>query len=96
MSVDKKLISSYIEWYMYIGNILVCAHLSSNLAHGTYCLCSITQLFRLLGIVNIFPMSMPKPCSGDLKHIRKKVPHVFMVSLGSDPTNGMFVDGDVM
>ena len=37
---------------------------SSKLAHGTYCLCCITQLFRLLGIVLIFPMLMPKPCSG--------------------------------
>ena len=35
----------------YIGNVLVCAHFSSILAHGTYCLCSITQVFRLLGIV---------------------------------------------
>jgi len=32
-----------------------------------YCLCSITQLFRLLGIVKIFPMLIPKPCSGDFK-----------------------------
>jgi len=37
------------EWY--IGNALVCAHFSSKLAHGTYCVCSVTQLFRLLGIV---------------------------------------------
>ena len=66
MSVDKKMISPLNE--VYIGNVLVCAHLSSKLAHGTYCLCSITQLFRLLGIVKIFPMLMPKPCSGDFKH----------------------------
>jgi len=33
------------EWY--IGNVLVCAHFSPNLAHGTYCFCSITRLFRL-------------------------------------------------
>jgi len=41
------------EWY--IDNVLVGAHFSSKLAHGTYCLCSVTQLFRLLGIVYIFP-----------------------------------------
>ena len=49
VSVDKKMISPHNEWY--IGNVLVCAHFSSKLAHGTYCLCSITQLFRLLGTV---------------------------------------------
>ena len=49
VSMNKKMISPHNEWY--IGNVLVCAHLSSKLAHGTYCLCSITQLFRLLGIV---------------------------------------------
>jgi len=43
--VDKKMISPQNEWY--IGNVLV----SSKLAHGTYCLCSITHLLRLLGIV---------------------------------------------
>ena len=52
MSVDNKRISPYNEWY--IGNVLVCAHFSSKLAHGTNCVCSITQLFRLLGIVYIF------------------------------------------
>jgi len=50
--MDKKMISPQIEWY--IGNVLVCAHFSSKLAHGTYCICYITQLFRLLGIVSIF------------------------------------------
>jgi len=42
------------EWY--IGNVLVFAHFSSKLAHtsNTYCLCSIAQLFRFLGIVKIF------------------------------------------
>ena len=53
MSVDKKMISPQNEWY--IENVLVCTHFSSKLAHGTYCLCSITQLLRLLGIVLIFP-----------------------------------------
>ena len=52
MSVDKKMISPNNEWY--IGNVLVCAHFSSKLAHGTYCLCSFTHLFRLLGVVYIF------------------------------------------
>jgi len=52
MSMDKKMISPHNEWY--IGNVLVCAHFSSKLAHVTYCLCSITQLFRLLGIVDMF------------------------------------------
>jgi len=33
------------------GNVLVCALFSPKLAHGTYCLCSITQLLRLLEIV---------------------------------------------
>ena len=47
--VDKKIISPHNEWY--IGSVLVWAHVSSKLAYGTYCLCSITQLFRLLGIV---------------------------------------------
>jgi len=47
VSVDKKMISPHNEWY--IGNVLDCAHFSSNLAHGTYCLCSIAQLFRHLG-----------------------------------------------
>jgi len=51
VSVDKKMISPHNEWYMYIGNVLVCAHFSLKLAHGTYCLCSITQLVRRLGIV---------------------------------------------
>ena len=49
VSVDKKRISPHNEWY--IGNVLVCAHFSSKLAHSAYCVCSITQLFRLLGIV---------------------------------------------
>jgi len=53
VSVDKKMIFPHNE--LYIGNVLVCAHFSSKLAHGTYCLCSITQLFRLLGIVYMFP-----------------------------------------
>jgi len=48
VSVDKKMISPHNEWY--IGNVLVCAHFSSKLAHSTQCLYSITQLFRLLGI----------------------------------------------
>jgi len=51
VSVDKKRTSPHYEWY--IGNVLVCAHFSSIL-HGTYCVCSIMQLFRLLGIVKIF------------------------------------------
>jgi len=33
VSVDKKMISPYNE--RYIGNVQVCAHFSSNLAHGT-------------------------------------------------------------
>jgi len=49
VSVDKKMTSPHNEWY--IGNVLVSALLSSKLAHGTYCLRSFTQLFRLLGIV---------------------------------------------
>jgi len=49
MSMDKKMIPPQNEWY--IGNVLVCAHFSSKLAHGTYWVCSITQLLRLLGIV---------------------------------------------
>jgi len=49
MSLDKKMISPHNE--LYIANVLVCAHFPSKLAHDTYCLCSITQLFRLLGIV---------------------------------------------
>ena len=49
VSVDKKMISPHNEWY--IGNVLVCARLSSKLPHGTYCLCSITITIRLLGIV---------------------------------------------
>jgi len=52
VSVDKKTISPHDEWY--IGNVLVCAHFCLKLAHDTYCLFSITQLFRLLGIVKIF------------------------------------------
>ena len=48
VSVDKKMIYPHNE--LYIGNVLVCAHFSSKLAHGTYCLCCITQLFRLFGI----------------------------------------------
>ena len=35
----------------YIGNVLVSAHFSLKLAHGTYCLRSNMQLFILLGIV---------------------------------------------
>ena len=35
VSMDKKMISPHNEWY--IGNVLVCAHFSSKLAHGTYC-----------------------------------------------------------
>jgi len=46
------MISPHNEWY--IGNVLVCAYFSSKLAHGPYCLCSSTQLFRLSGIVKIF------------------------------------------
>jgi len=45
------MISPHNEWY--IGNVLVCAHFSSKLAHGTYCLCSITELFKLFWIVLI-------------------------------------------
>ena len=48
VSVDKKMISPHNEWY--IGNVLVCAHFTSKLAHDTYCLCSIMQLLRRLGI----------------------------------------------
>jgi len=59
------MISPHNEWY--IGNVVVCAHFSLKLAHGTYCVCSITQLFILLGIYYFFPMLMPKPCSGDFK-----------------------------
>ena len=33
VSVDKKMISPHNEWY--IGNVLVCAHFSSKLAHST-------------------------------------------------------------
>jgi len=43
VSEDKKMISPHNEWY--IGNVLVCAEFSSKLAHGTYCLCSITKFF---------------------------------------------------
>jgi len=50
--VDKKMISPHNEWY--IGNVLVSAHFSSKLAHGNYFICTITQLFRLFGIVLIF------------------------------------------
>ena len=39
--MDKKMISLQNEWY--IENVLVCANFSSKLAHGIYCLCSITQ-----------------------------------------------------
>jgi len=52
VSVDKKMGSPLNEWY--IVNVLICAHLSSKEAYGTYCLCSITQLLRILGIVKIF------------------------------------------
>jgi len=45
--------STHNEWY--IGNVLVCAHFSSKLAHGTYCLCSIMQLFRLVVIRGYVP-----------------------------------------
>ena len=48
MSVDKKMISPHNEWYT--ENVLVCAHFSSKLAHGTYCLYSITKLYRRLNI----------------------------------------------
>jgi len=64
--MDKKMISPHNEWY--IENVLVCVHFSSKLAHGTYCLRSITQLLRLLGIVKKNPMLMPKPCSGDFNN----------------------------
>jgi len=56
------MISPHNEWY--IGNVLVCAHFPLKQAHGTYCVCSFTQLLRLLGIFYIVPMLMPKPCSG--------------------------------
>ena len=49
VSLDKKMISPHNEWY--IENILICAHFSSKLAHCIYCVCSIAQLFRLLGTV---------------------------------------------
>jgi len=42
VSMDKKMICTHNEWY--IGIVLVIAHFSLNLAHGTDCLCSITQL----------------------------------------------------
>jgi len=53
------MVSPNNEWY--IGNVPVYEHFSSKLAYGTYCVCSITQLFRL------FPMLMLKPWSGDFK-----------------------------
>jgi len=34
VSMDKKMISPHNEWY--IGNVLVCAHFSSKLAHGRF------------------------------------------------------------
>jgi len=37
-----------------LENVLVCAHFSSKLAHGTYSLSFIMQLFRLFGIFQIF------------------------------------------
>ena len=63
--MNKKMISPHNE--LFFGNVLVCVHFSSKLAYGTYSLCSITQLLKLLGIVKIFPMLLPKPCSGDFK-----------------------------
>jgi len=45
VSVDKKMISPHNEWY--IENALVRAYFSLKLEHGSNCLCSITQLFRL-------------------------------------------------
>jgi len=58
---------SQLMVYWYIENVLVCAHFSSKQAHGTYCLCSIKQFFRLLVIVKIFSMLLPKSCSGGFK-----------------------------
>jgi len=50
------------KWFPLIVNgILVCAHFSSKQSHGTYCLCSITQLFRLLGVVKYFPCYINAP-----------------------------------
>ena len=69
--MDKKMISPHNEWY--IGNALVCAHFSSKLTHGTYCLCSIMQLFRLLGIFRFFLMLMTKPCSDDFKKMHLQI-----------------------
>ena len=55
----------HFEWY--IRNVLVCAHFSSKQAHGTYCLCSITQLFRLLGIQS----NLSKPYPDKTEHLPK-------------------------
>ena len=55
----RKIFPRHNEWY--IGNVLDCAHVSSKQSHGTYCLCSFTQLFRCL------TMLISKPCSGGFK-----------------------------
>jgi len=57
--VDKKMISPQNEWY--IRGVLVCSHFYLKLAHDTYCLRSITQLFRLLGIVWIYSHGNGQP-----------------------------------
>jgi len=58
---------------LYIGNVLVCAYFSSKLAHGTYCLCSITQLFRLIWIVKIFSHVNAKTVLWWLEHVAEHV-----------------------
>jgi len=61
VSVDKKLISPQNEGY--IGNVLVCAHFSLKLAHGTALLRSYLD-FK--GYFRFSPMVMANPCSCDL------------------------------
>ena len=62
-----------------IGNVLVCVHFSSKLAHGTYRLYSITQLFRL-------PMLMLKPCSGDFNAQNHALNFVTFLVASTDAT----------
>jgi len=59
------MISPHNEWY--IGNVLVCAHFSSKLEHGTYFYALLRSYLDFLGKCRFFPMLMSKPCSSGLK-----------------------------
>jgi len=63
--MDKKMFSPYIKWC--IGKCPGLCTTFSKLAHSTLSLCFITQLFRFVGILQMFLFLCPNCALGALK-----------------------------